>query len=133
MISDVQLSRHLVERRISDIDTAIESQLHFILPACGYFSAALDRSCDIQYTPQLAMFAQCVLKDCLIKEKLFHIVPLKDKTRVVDVKEAMTAAFAKPNLSITKLTATATDVALAMIGSANGLVGLCKADQAFSE
>ncbi|KAK5869225.1 hypothetical protein PBY51_010173 [Eleginops maclovinus] len=45
----------------------------------------------------------------------------------------MMAAFAKANLPIPKLTAIATDGAPAMIGSVNGLVGLCKADQTFPE
>ncbi|XP_069025010.1 protein NLRC3-like [Embiotoca jacksoni] len=43
------------------------------------------------------------------------------------------AAFAKANLPIPKLTVIATDGAPAMIGSVNGLVGLCKADQTFPE
>lgn len=58
MVSDVQLSRHTVEHRISDINTAIESQLHSDLQACEYFSVALDESCDIQDKPQLAIFAR---------------------------------------------------------------------------
>lgn len=133
MVSDVQLSRHTVEHRISDINTAIESQLHSDLQACEYFSVALDESCDIQDKPQLAIFARSVSNDCVIKEELLDIVPLKDRTRGIDVKETMMAAFVKANLPIPKLTAIATDGAPAMIGSVNGLVGLCKADQTFPE
>lgn len=129
MVSDIQLSRHTVEHRISDINTAIESQLHSDLQACEYFSVALDESCDIQDKPQLAIFARSVFDLCLIKEELLDIVPLKDRTRGIDVKETMMAAFEKTNLPITKLTAIATDGAPAMMGSVNGLVGLCKADQ----
>ena len=133
MVSDVQLSRHTVEHRISDINTAIESQLHSELQACEYFSVALDESCDIQDKPQLAIFTRSVSNDCVIKEELLDIVPLKDRTRGIDVKETMMAAFGKANLPIPKLTAIATDGAPAMIGSVNGLVGLCKADQTFPE
>ena len=43
------------------------------------------------------------------------------------------AAIAKANLPIAKLTAIITDGAPSMIGSVNGLVGLCKADQTFPE
>ncbi|CAI5669575.1 unnamed protein product [Oreochromis niloticus] len=129
MVSDVQLSRHTVEHRISDINTAIESQLHSDLQACEYFSVALDESWNIQDKPQLAIFARSVSNDCVIKEELLDIVPLKDRTRGIDVKETMMAAFEKANLPITKLTAIATDGAPAMMGSVNGLVGLCKADQ----
>ena len=47
IISDVQLLRHTVERKISDINMAIESQLHSDFQACEYFTIALDESCDI--------------------------------------------------------------------------------------
>ena len=131
--SDVQLSSHTVERRISDIDMAIESQLHSDFQACEYFSIALDESCDIQDKPQLAIFARFISNNCLTKEELLNIMPLKDRTRGINVKEAMMAAIAKANLPIAKLTAIITDGAPAMIGSVNGLVGLCKADQTFPE
>ena len=52
MLSDIQLSRHTVERRISDINMVIESQLHSDFQACEYFSVALDESGDIQDKPQ---------------------------------------------------------------------------------
>ena len=112
---------------------AIESQLHSDFQACEYFSIALDESCDIQDKPQLAIFAPFILNDCLIKEELLNIVPLKDRTCGIDVKEAMMAAIAKANLPIAKLTFIITDGAPAMIESVNGLVGLCKADQTFPE
>ena len=133
IISDVQLSGHTVERRISDINMAIESQLHSDFQACEYFSIALDESCDIQDKPQLAIFARFISNDCLIKEKLLNINPIKDRTRGINVKEPMMAAIAKANLPIEKLSAVITDGAPAMIGSVNGLVGLCKADQTFPE
>ena len=60
-------------------------------------------------------------------------MPLKDRTSGIDVKEAMTAAIEKANLSIAKLTAIITDGAPAIIGSVNGLVGLWKAYQTFLE
>lgn len=68
MASDLQLSRHTVEHRISDINTAIESQLHSDLQACEFFSVALDESCDIQDKPQLLIFARSVSKECVINE-----------------------------------------------------------------
>ncbi|XP_077340594.1 general transcription factor II-I repeat domain-containing protein 2A-like [Lithobates pipiens] len=133
MVSDLQLSRHTVEHRISDINTSIQSKLHSDLQACEYFSVALDESCDIQDKAQLAIFVRSVSNDCLIKEELLDIMPLKDRTRGIDVKDTMMDAFVKANLPIAKLTAIATDGAPAMIGSVNGLVGLCKADQTFPE
>ena len=56
MLSDVELSRHTVERRISDVNMVIESQLHSDFQACEYFRVALDESCDIQDKPQLTTF-----------------------------------------------------------------------------
>lgn len=45
----------------------------------------------------------------------------------------MAEVFKKANLSLEKLTATVTDGVPSMIGSVNGLVGLCKCDDAFPE
>ena len=133
ILSDVQLSRHTVKRRIPDINMVNESQLQSDFQACRYFSVALGESCGIQDKSQLAIIARFLLTDCLIEEELFDIVPLKDRTRDIDVKEAMMAAIEKANLPIAKLTAIITDGAPAMIGSVNGLVRLCEADQTFPE
>ena len=95
MVAAVQLSRLPVEHRISNINTVIESQLHSDLQVCEYFSVALDESCDIQDKPQLAIFARSVSNDCLIIEELLDIVPLKDRTRGIDVKETMMTALQK--------------------------------------
>ena len=67
MVSDLHLSRHTVERRVSDISMVIELQLHSDLQACEYFSVALDESCDIQDKSQLAIFARSMSKNCIIK------------------------------------------------------------------
>ena len=111
----------------------IESQLHPDFQTCHYFGVALDESCEIQDKPQLAIFARFISTDCLIEEELLDIVTLKDRTRGIDVKEAMIAAIDKANLPIPELTAIITDGAPAVIGSMNGLVRLCKADQTFLE
>ena len=79
MLSDVQLSLHTVESKLSDISMVIESQLHSDFQACENFSVALDESCDIQDKPQLEIFVRFISTDCLIKEELLDIVPLKDK------------------------------------------------------
>uniref|UniRef100_UPI00358F17D2 general transcription factor II-I repeat domain-containing protein 2-like n=1 Tax=Myxine glutinosa TaxID=7769 RepID=UPI00358F17D2 len=132
-VSDLQLSRHTVEQRISGINNSIETQLHTGLEKCQYFSIALDESCDIQDKPHLAIFVRSVSEDCTIKEELLDIVPLKDRTRGIDLKETLTTVVEKANLQLPKLAAIATDDAPAMLGSANGLVGLCKADDRFPD
>ena len=61
MLSDVQLSFHTVERKISDISMVIESQLHSDFQACEYFSVAFDESCDIQDNCKfLSLSCSCV-------------------------------------------------------------------------
>lgn len=59
---------------------------------------ALDESCDIKDMPQLTIFARSVSQDCVIKEELLDIVPLKDRTRGIDVKEKLCNVFEKANL-----------------------------------
>ncbi|XP_077087099.1 general transcription factor II-I repeat domain-containing protein 2A-like [Siphateles boraxobius] len=98
-----------------------------------YFSIALDESCDVQDKPQLAIFVRFVSEDCTIKEELLDIVPLKDRTRGIDLKETLMAVVEKADLQLSKLTAISTDGAPAMLGSGKGLVGLCKADDRFPE
>ncbi|QQP51807.1 General transcription factor II-I repeat domain-containing protein 2B [Caligus rogercresseyi] len=45
---------------------------------------------------QLAIFARMISPDGRLKEELLDIVPLKDRTRGIDVKEAMMDVFKKP-------------------------------------
>ncbi|KAI4888758.1 hypothetical protein NFI96_007104 [Prochilodus magdalenae] len=133
MVSELQLSRHTVEHRISDINKAIETQLYSDLEKCQYYSIALDESCDVQDKPQFAVFVRSVTENCTIKEELLDIVPLKDRTRGIDMKETLMTVVEKANLPLSKLTAIATDGAPSMMGSVNGLVGLCKSDDRFPE
>ncbi|KAJ4927684.1 hypothetical protein JOQ06_015487 [Pogonophryne albipinna] len=55
------------------------------------------------------------------------------ETRGIDVKETMINVFVKANVPKQKLTAIATDGEPSLVGSVNGLVGLCKADNTFPE
>ena len=47
--------------------------------------------------PSVANICRSVSNGCAIKEELVDIVPLKDRTRGLDVKETMMAAFVKAN------------------------------------
>ncbi|CAM2100029.1 unnamed protein product [Caretta caretta] len=132
-ISGLQLSRHTVERRISDLNSDIESQLHLKLQQCEYLSIALDESCDVQDKPQLSVFVHTVSDDCVVREELLDIVPLKDRTCGRDMKEALMLLVAKHYFPLQKLTAIATDGAPSVWGSVNGLVGLCKSDESLPE
>ncbi len=76
----------------------------------------MDESCDVQDKPQLAIFVRFVSGDCTIKEDLLDIVPLKDRTRGIDLKETLMTVVEKANLQLSKLTAIAKDGAPAMLG-----------------
>uniref|UniRef100_H2ZWQ1 DUF4371 domain-containing protein n=1 Tax=Latimeria chalumnae TaxID=7897 RepID=H2ZWQ1_LATCH len=115
-ISDLQLSRHTIERRISDLNSDIELQLHSQLQQCEYLSLALDESCDMQDKPQLAIFVRTVSDDCAVREELLDVVPLKERTRGLDIKEALMSMVAKTSLPLQKLTSIATDGAPSMLG-----------------
>ena len=47
LISDIPLSRHTVERRITEISDDLLSKLHEDINTCVAFSLALDESTDI--------------------------------------------------------------------------------------
>lgn len=82
---------------------------------------------------QCSIFVQFVSKDCTSKEEQLDTVPLKDRTRGIDLKEKLMTVVVKTNMQLSKLIAIATDRgrAPAMLGSEKGLVGLCKADDYF--
>ena len=44
-------------------------------------------------------YCRSVSNECVIKEELIDIAPLKDRTRGIDVKGTMMAAFVKANYS----------------------------------
>uniref|UniRef100_H3AIM7 DUF4371 domain-containing protein n=1 Tax=Latimeria chalumnae TaxID=7897 RepID=H3AIM7_LATCH len=103
------------------------------LQQCKYLSIALDESCDIQDKPQLAIFVRTVSDDCAVREELLDVVPLKERTRGLDIKEALMSVVAKTSLPLQKLTSIATDGAPSMLGSVNGLMEFYKADDRFPE
>ena len=91
-----QKSRYNCSKNVRSIQwPAIESQMHSDLKACKDFSVALDEFCDIQDKPQLAVFARSMSNDCESKEELLDIVPFKDRTCGIHVKDTMIAAFFK--------------------------------------
>ncbi|KAL1279362.1 hypothetical protein QQF64_026035 [Cirrhinus molitorella] len=82
---------------------------------------------------QFAIFVRFVSEDCTVKEELLDVLPLKDRTRGIDLKETLMNVVEKADLQLSKLTAITTDGAPAMLGSEKGLVGLCKSDERFPE
>ncbi|XP_065681502.1 general transcription factor II-I repeat domain-containing protein 2A-like [Hydra vulgaris] len=133
LVSQIPISRHTTERRISEISIDVEQQLLNDLKNCEAFSLAVDESTDIQDKPQMAVFVRYVTSDVIVKEELLDLVELKDTTRGVDIKEALDKALLKANVPINKLVSVATDGASAMAGKHLGLIGLLKSDPKYPE
>ena len=74
LVSQISVSRHTTERRISQISAAVENDLNKDLQNCKAFSLALDESTDIQDNPQLAVFVRLVTADDCVKEELLDLV-----------------------------------------------------------
>ncbi|XP_065667867.1 protein FAM200A-like [Hydra vulgaris] len=133
LISNISVTRHTTERRISEISVEVEQHLLNDLKNCEAFRIALDESTDIQDKPQTAVFVRYVTSDVLVKEELLDLVELKDTTREIDLKEALDTVLVKANTSKNKLVSVATDGATAMVGKHIGLLGLLNSDPTYPE
>ncbi|XP_040069581.1 zinc finger BED domain-containing protein 5-like [Ixodes scapularis] len=89
LVNQVPVSRHSVERRISQLSADVVDKLQEGLNSCKAFSLALDESTDIQDKPQLAIFVRYVSSDESVREELLDMVALKETTRGVDIKNAL--------------------------------------------
>lgn len=128
LVNQVPVSRHSVERRISQLSADVVDKLQEGLKSCKAFSLALDESTDIQDKPQLAIFIRYVSSDESVREELLDMVALKETTRGVDIKNALLTTLERFDVPLQKLVAIATDGAPAMVGKNVGLVGLLRSD-----
>jgi hypothetical protein len=133
LVSQISISRHTTERRISQISADVESNLKKDLQNCKAFSLALDESTDIQDNPQLAVFVRLITSDDNVKEELLGLVALKETTRGVDVKKALDDILNEAGVPKEKLVSVATDGAPAMVGKNLGLVGLIRSDPSYPD
>ncbi|XP_065672011.1 SCAN domain-containing protein 3-like [Hydra vulgaris] len=133
LISNISVSRHTTERRISEISVEVKQHLLNGLKNCETFSLALDESTGIQDKPQKSVFVRYVTSDVLVKEELLDLVELKDTTRGIDLKEALDTVLVKANAPKNKLVSVATDGATAMVGKHIGLMGLLNSDPMYPE
>lgn len=133
LITQIPMSRHTTERRISDINADIEGKMTNDLKNCVAFSLALDESTDIQDTPQLAVFVRYVSLDVAVKEELLNLVALKDTTRGIDVKNALDKTLMDAGVPLNKLVSVATDGAPSMLGKNVGLMGLLTNDTKYPD
>lgn len=124
VVSQIPISRHTTERRITAINTSLEYNLKNDLKDCIAFSLALDESTDITDLPQLAVFIRFVSPDFVVKEELLDLVALQESTRGVDIKNALDSIMKTFDVPLNKLVSIATDGAPAMLGKKIGLIGL---------
>ena len=90
LISQTPVSRHTVERRISQISANVKDKLQRDLANATAFSLVLDESTDVTDNPQLAVFVRYVSSDVVVKEKLLDLIALKETTHGVDIKKRWT-------------------------------------------
>lgn len=128
VVSQIPISRHTTERRITAINTSLEYNLKNDLKNCIAFSLALDESTDITDLPQLAVFICFVSLDFVVKEELLDLVALQESTRGVDIKSALDSIMKTFDVPLNKLVNIATDGAPAMLGKKIGLIGLLRDD-----
>ncbi|RXM96761.1 General transcription factor II-I repeat domain-containing protein 2A [Acipenser ruthenus] len=82
-----------VTHRIEDIGSDLKMQLIECTEKLGAFSIALDKSTDIGNTAQLLIFIQSVTENFEISEDLLSLESLKDRTRGVDICDAVCRAL----------------------------------------
>ncbi|XP_065667709.1 protein FAM200A-like [Hydra vulgaris] len=131
LISNNSVSRHTIERIISEINVEVEQHLLNDLKNCEGFNLASDESTDIQDKPQMAIFVRYLTSDVLVKEELLDLLELKDTT--CDLKEALDTVLVKGNTPKNKFVSVATDGATAMVGKHIGLIGLLLSDPTYRE
>ncbi|XP_035229717.1 protein FAM200A-like [Stegodyphus dumicola] len=119
VVSQIPISRHTTERRITAINTSLEYNLKNDLKNCIVFSLALDESTDTADLPQLAVFIRFVSPDFVVKEELLDLVAYQESTRGVDIKNALNSITKSFDMPLNKLVSIANDGALAMLDKKN--------------
>ena len=115
-------------RKIEKMSDNVADQLKNDFTKCECFSLQLDESTDIRDAAQIVVFIRMVFNDWTVKEEVFSVITLKERTRGTDIY----TSFKKYCTEI-GLVAITTDGAKSMVGSVNGFVALCRRDDDFSD
>ena len=129
-IKDLQLSRNTVMRRIEKMSENVADQLRNDFTKCECFSLQLDESTDIRDAAQIVVFIRMVFNDWTVKEEVFGVMTLKERTRGTDIYTLFKKYCTEIGLPLWKLVA---DGAKSMVGSVNGFVVLCRRDDDFPD
>ena len=87
--SKISLSARTVTRRIEELATSVKLNLKDQIEQCEHYSIALDESCDVRDTPQLALFVRGVNNHFHLIEEFLCLVPHKNTTTGADIFAAV--------------------------------------------
>ena len=132
-IKDLQLSRNTVMRRIEKMSENVADQLRNDFTKCECFSLQLDELTDIRDAAQIVVFIRMVFNDWTVKEEVFGVITLKERTKGTDIYTSFKKYCTEIGLPLWKLVAITTDGANSMVGSVNGFVALCQRDDDFPD
>ncbi|XP_029655684.1 protein ZBED8-like [Octopus sinensis] len=127
-IKELQLSKQSIVRRAESISENLLSQLKKDLYACSCFSLQFDESNDAIDIAQLCVFSRLIFHDLTVKEELFAIIPMKERTTGENIYNSFKTFLLSFELLplMKKLVSITTDGAPAMIGNQNGFIAFCR-------
>ena len=111
----------------------VVDQLRNNFTECECFSLLLDESTDIRYVAQIVVFIRMVFNGWTVKEKVFVVITLKERTRGTDIYTSFKKYCIEVRLPLWKLVAITTEGAKSMVSSINGFVALCRRDDNFPD
>ena len=118
----IPLSARTATRCVEDLASDVRSSMLTKFKSLDIFSIALDKSCDIKDTAQVAIFVRGVTHDIKVVEDFLSLISMKAATIGKDVLNALLPALNGFDLS--KLVLVTTDGAPSMVGSTKGLLQL---------
>ncbi|KAI3387157.1 hypothetical protein SNEBB_001928, partial [Seison nebaliae] len=118
------MSRKTICNNIEKIGDRLLKSLLERLNNVRYISIALDESVDISDTAQLLVFVRYVTSNFDIEEKLLTLIPMKNRTRGIDIHHELIAKIGELRVNANKIISISTDGAPSMTGKHTGFCSL---------